>query len=53
MTAFRIGAMACALALLASPGLAASPSAAKAPTITQSLEMVSYGSPKISLMGGR
>jgi dipeptidyl aminopeptidase/acylaminoacyl peptidase len=43
MKAFKIGAMACALGLLAAPVLAA-----KAPTITQSLDMVSYGSPKIS-----
>lgn len=35
--------MACALALLAAPSLAA-----KAPTITESLDMVSYGAPKIS-----
>lgn len=40
--------MACALALLAAPSLAA-----KAPTITQSLDMVSYGAPKISPDGKR
>ncbi len=43
MKALTFGVLIGALAVLAGPA-----SAAKAPTITQSLEMVSYGSPKIS-----
>ncbi|THD54041.1 S9 family peptidase [Phenylobacterium sp.] len=46
MTYFKIGAMACALAMLAMPARAEGPS--RAPTITETLDMVSYGSPKIS-----
>jgi dipeptidyl aminopeptidase/acylaminoacyl peptidase len=51
MKALKIGALACALAMLAAPALAAGPD--KAPTITQSLDMVSYGAPKISPDGGK
>jgi dipeptidyl aminopeptidase/acylaminoacyl peptidase len=45
----KLGALIGAVSLLAAPALVAGPAgAAKAPTITQSLEMVTFGSPKIS-----
>ncbi|MGZ3378262.1 MAG: prolyl oligopeptidase family serine peptidase, partial [Phenylobacterium sp.] len=49
MKVLKFAALAAALALLAGPFLSPRPAwAAKAPTITQSLDMVTYGSPKIS-----
>ena len=46
MRALNFGALACALAMLAQPALSADPP--KAPSIIQSLDMASYGAPKIS-----
>jgi dipeptidyl aminopeptidase/acylaminoacyl peptidase len=48
----NFGALACAACLIAMPAWAAS-NGAKAPTIDQSLEMASFGSPKISPDGKR
>jgi dipeptidyl aminopeptidase/acylaminoacyl peptidase len=45
---FKLGALVCAVSLLAAPAFAA-----KAPSITQSLDMVTVGAPKISPDGRR